>query len=70
MNLTEAGIRHITDNDCAPHIDPATDCCSLCGVHRGEPCSRCGGRSFHNRVNGALCTLSDEYLDTHTLHHE
>ena len=36
---------HGTDADCT--LDPATDCCTECGVYHADPCDECGGRGFH-----------------------
>lgn len=40
-------MEHKTDADCRGLIDPATDCCRVCGVLHGDPCPDCGGRGFH-----------------------
>jgi hypothetical protein len=37
---------HDTDSACI--VSDKTDCCIVCGVHRGDPCPTCGGKSFHN----------------------
>lgn len=36
---------HTTDTDCT--IDPATDCCAVCGVLHGDPCRDCAGCGYH-----------------------
>ena len=38
---------HDCDADCAPHIDPKTCMCRVCGVEHGDPCPDCNGRGYH-----------------------
>lgn len=45
MTTTPDHPRHTTDADCS--VDPATDVCTECGVHHGEPCRECGSAAFH-----------------------
>ena len=40
-----AEVRHTADEQC--DVDPATDCCRVCGVLHGEPCRVCGARGYH-----------------------
>jgi len=37
---------HLSDEDCAGHID-ADGQCSVCGVDHSGECGACGGRGFH-----------------------
>lgn len=36
---------HTADSHCT--VDPASDCCTGCGVYHGDPCPSCEGRGFH-----------------------
>ena len=52
---------HATDTDCT--IDPATDCCTICGVDHSGECPDCHGRGFHRPGCPELstATFTDAY---------
>lgn len=53
---------HTTDEQC--DVDPATDCCRVCGVYHGDPCADCGGTGFHHCRPSPCGLCGDSYCGT------
>lgn len=52
-------INHVSDEECAPHLDENNEC-KLCGLSRpDDPCASCGGYALHR--DG--CETPDEVSD-------
>lgn len=51
---------HTKDSDCT--VDPATLCCTTCGVDHSGQCSQCGGKGYHKETCPMLCDSQHKKL--------